>query len=138
MTRLQLSTILRSRIARREHRGAREGAANPMLQFTVCVELRDAKPEHHRILHEEMGKRGFTNTLTSTDGRIVVMPRGGYNFEGDVTRDEVLTRTKAAVKVTTKTAGIVITQVAKRTWSGLNDSCSPVEDLDPAKVHSPA
>lgn len=92
-----------------------------MLQFTISVELYAAKSRDYQGLHEEMTKRGFTNTLTSSDRRTVVMPRGHFNFEGDVTKDEVLARVKSAVEILKHSAGIVVTQVAKRTWSGLID-----------------
>ena len=92
-----------------------------MRHFTISVDLHDVKPQHYQELHPEMTKRGFTNTLTSSDGRTVAMPRGHFSFEGDVTKEEVLARVKTALKVLKRTAGIVVTQSAARPWSGLMD-----------------
>lgn len=130
------TTTFCSRVRGALKRTVPKGAAPLMLQFTISVDLRCAEARLYEELHVEMTKRGFTNLLTSSDHRTVVMPRGHFNFEGDATRDQVLALIRSALKAMKLGAGVVVTQVAARTWSGLDDAArgpdnGQVEDVVP-------
>ena len=67
-----------------------------MSQFTTRVELHDADSADYEELHEEMEKRGFTRTVTSSDGITYQLPTAEYNYEGSAERSDVLREGKSS------------------------------------------
>jgi len=90
-----------------------------MARFTTRVELHYAGDEDYTNLHAAMGAEGFSRLITSDDGATYHLPTAEYNFEGDMTRGEVLEAAKRAAKSTGRDAEILVTESAGRTWSNL-------------------
>jgi hypothetical protein len=90
-----------------------------MARFTVRVELEDAEWKHYNVLYEEMAFHGFTDTIIDTNGNVWKLPDAEYNFVGELNRDEVLSRAKAAAEATRKKFSILVTQSAGRVWHKL-------------------
>ena len=90
-----------------------------MDKFTARVELHDAQERHYDILHAEMGKKGFSRTITSDDGKKFKLPWAEYNLEANWTRDRVLQEAKAAATTTGKEYEILVTEAIARIWFNL-------------------
>lgn len=90
-----------------------------MAKFTVRVELRDADREEYEILYEQMELRGFVDTITDSDGKIYKLPDAEYSYEGNVTREDVLAKAKAAAGMTGTEYSVLVTQSAGRIWFNL-------------------
>lgn len=90
-----------------------------MASFTVRIELEDAEWKHYNMLYEEMAFHGFTDTIIGNNGYVWKLPDAEYNFVGDLTRDEVLSRAKAAADTTRKNFSILVTQSLGRVWHKL-------------------
>ncbi|MFQ6333986.1 hypothetical protein [Methylophilus sp. 3sh_L] len=92
-----------------------------MARFTVRVELHDASWEQYNELHKKMSLQGFTDTIEG-ESKTVQMPPAEYNFEGSVTRQDVLDRAKNAASSVVKKYGVLVTESAGRTWYGLEEA----------------
>jgi hypothetical protein len=90
-----------------------------MASFTTRVELHDAKWSDYTALHEEMEKRGFSRTITSSDGKIYELPPAEYNYVGAVTRDSVHEKAKSAARAVKASFSVLVTEATGRTWSGM-------------------
>jgi hypothetical protein len=90
-----------------------------MSQFTTRVELHDADSSDYEELHEEMEKRGFTRTVTSSDGITYQLPTAEYNYEGSAERSDVLRKAKAAAGAVKESYEVVVTESNGRKWFGL-------------------
>ena len=91
-----------------------------MTKFTTRVELHDADWSEYSSLHAQMHRQGFTNTVTSGDGKLYELPPAEYNYEGTDTRSQVLDKAKAAATAVKKSFAIIVTESAGRTWEGLS------------------
>lgn len=90
-----------------------------MSQFTTRVELHEADSADYEELHEEMEKRGFTRTVTSS-GRITYqLPTAEYDYQGSAGRSEVLRRAKAAAGAVKESYEVLVTKSGGRKWFGL-------------------
>ncbi len=90
-----------------------------MTQFTTRVELHDANWSDYTKLHAQMQAQGFELTVHSDDGVVYELPPAEYNFEGNLTRSQVLGRAKMAAATTNRKYAAIVTQSAGRTWAGL-------------------
>lgn len=90
-----------------------------MARFTVRVQLRDVEEgdSAYETLHEEMGKKGFSRTISSDD-TTYHLPTGSYNYVGERSIDDVLSRAKSAADKTGNESRIIVTE-GTRKWSGL-------------------
>lgn len=61
-----------------------------MAKFTVRVELRDSKDADYDELHEKMKSKGFSRTVRTGSGNVLVLPSAEYSYESN-------TKDKAAV-----------------------------------------
>lgn len=89
-----------------------------MARFTIRIELHDASWEQYTELYERMSLQGFSDTITTENG-VVKMPPAEYNFEGDVTKEEVLEKSKIAASSVVKKYAVLVTESKGRTWYGL-------------------
>ena len=89
-----------------------------MDRFTVRVELHDANWEQYTKLHEKMALQGFTDTIT-TEKVSVQMPPAEYNYEGALTKEQVLEKAKTAAASVVKKYAVLVTESKGRTWFGL-------------------
>lgn len=90
-----------------------------MSSYTVRVELHSGNYSDFISLHSEMEGRGFRRLITSGEGVTYHLPRAEYDISTIRSRSEVLDLAKSSVAVTGKTAEILVTESAGRTWSGL-------------------
>lgn len=90
-----------------------------MAKYTVRIELREAEREDYSVLYEEMEARGFTDTITSSNGVTYQLPDAEYNYEGKATREEVLAMARSAAEETGVEYSVLVTESAGRTWHNL-------------------
>lgn len=90
-----------------------------MPQYTTRVELHDADWSDYTKLHEEMKKRGFSQTITADDGSVYELPPAEYNYEGTANRAEVLDKAKTAARAVKQSYSVLVTETASRTWYNL-------------------
>lgn len=92
-----------------------------MNKFTVRVELHLVVENSARyaILHRAMENRGFSRLIKSGDGATYRLPWAEYNFEGDLSGEQVRELAKQAVAATGKDASILVTQSVQRWWNSL-------------------
>lgn len=90
-----------------------------MAQFTTRVELHNADWNDYIKLHAEMKLRGFAQTIQADDGKSYALPPAEYDYSGAVTRDQVLTKARAAASAVKSANAVIVTEAVARTWQGL-------------------
>jgi len=90
-----------------------------MSDFTTRVELHDAVWSDYVELHKAMAKQGFSQIITSDDGQTYELPPAEYNYSGNATRSQVLEKAKSAAATVKNSFGVLVTESAGRTWTGL-------------------
>lgn len=90
-----------------------------MASFTTRVILHDADDDDYLLLHEKMDEEGFSTIIVSDDGTVYELPPAEYNYEGEITRSDVLAKAKAAAAATKRKSGILVTEAKGRSWTGL-------------------
>ncbi len=90
-----------------------------MTSFITRVELHDAHRDHYVLLHAEMGKEGFRQTIKADNGVFYHLPPAEYEIDGDFTLQQVLDKAKRAAAKTNKTFEVLVTQSAGSMWVGL-------------------
>lgn len=90
-----------------------------MPAFTTRMVLAEAEWEDYEVLYAYMEEQGFTKIVTSGDGVTYKLPDAEYNYVGSVTRDDVMTKAKAAATRTGKNFSVLITESVGRTWFAL-------------------
>ena len=95
-----------------------------MSKYVVRVELHGVTSNSalFLLLHQEMQKRGFTRTILSSEGMLYALPTAEYNYEGEMTGEEVRSAAKAAAALTGRPASILVTEAKARWWSGLQEA----------------
>jgi hypothetical protein len=66
-----------------------------------------------------MAKQGFSRIVTSGDGHKYAMPPTEYNYVGEVNRDSVLSKAKAAAANVKRSFAVLVTESAGRSWERL-------------------
>lgn len=92
-----------------------------MTNFMVRIELHDADDDDYAALHTAMERQGFVRWVQGKVSRDR-LPTAEYNMaDTALERAEVLVRAKKAAKSTKPrpTPWIIVTELAGRTWSGL-------------------
>ena len=69
-----------------------------------------------------MEDEGFSRVIKSSDGTRYHLPTAEYDRRGELTRSEVLDSAGKAAAQTNKKASILVTELAGRTWRGLNSA----------------
>jgi len=90
-----------------------------MASFTTRVELHDANWDDYSKLHEKMRAQGFSQTITSDNGTVYQLPPAEYDYNGVVTRQQVLDKAKAAAAAVKSSYAVLVTESNGRTWWGL-------------------
>jgi hypothetical protein len=90
-----------------------------MPSFTTRVVLNDAEWKHYDELYEYMAAEGFSKTITSDKDTTYKLPDAEYDYNGDITRADVLKKAKSAASNTGKRYSILVTESAGRTWHNL-------------------
>ena len=92
-----------------------------MTQFTTRVELHDATWSDYTELHEQMRKQGFRQTITADGGGTYELPPAEYDYQGAVTKHDVLNKAKAAAAAVKSSYAVLVTESAGRTWYNLKN-----------------
>lgn len=90
-----------------------------MADFTVRVELHGAACEDYDALRVEMEADGFSAEVQGSGGMAYELPAGEYAATGEMTRQQVLTRTKRAADRSGFSYAVLVTESAGRAWWGL-------------------
>lgn len=90
-----------------------------MAIFYARIELHDAEWSDYEVLHEQMRKQGFTQTVTSTDGTVYQLPPATYRIEVGLNKEDVLARAKVAASALNKNRGILVIQSSGAQFSQL-------------------
>lgn len=91
-----------------------------MAQFTVRMVLHGADRSDYETLHENMTQRGFTDEIRdSATGTLCKMPDGEYDYQGNLTPEEVRGKAARAAEATGRQYAVFVTQSAGRAWVGL-------------------
>lgn len=92
-----------------------------MAKFVVRVELYGvfSGSAHYKTLSNAMLRRGFSQTISGSDGREWRLPSAEYSYEGDVTGESVRSNAKNAVAETGLSGAVLVTEAVRRFWSGL-------------------
>jgi hypothetical protein len=90
-----------------------------MADFTVRIELHDAKWNDYEGLHAAMEQQGFTRLITSDEGRKYHMPWAEYNGTGNLTSTQILNIAQTAANSTGKKNAVLVTEAKSRAWAGL-------------------
>ena len=91
-----------------------------MAAFTVRVVLYKADLEDYEELYEYMNSEGFDKTITSDDGVTFQLPDAEYNYQGNISRSDVLEKAKIAARKTQKNYSVLVTESNGRSWYNLN------------------
>jgi hypothetical protein len=90
-----------------------------MSRYTTRVELHAGTSEDYETLHAAMEGKGFSRTITASDGVAYYLPTAEYNYDGTLTRDEVFEAAKRAAAQTGNSYAVLVTESAGRSWVGL-------------------
>ena len=93
-----------------------------MAQFTVRVELHDAKWEDYERLHAEMEAKGFSRLIKADSGKTYHLPWAEYDGAGNLTISQVRDIARAAADSTGKRNAILVTESSGRSWIGLEEA----------------
>ncbi len=96
-------------------------SSNKMANYSVRVEINGGgSRDEYLSLYEAMAKEGFIRTIASAD-KTYRLPAGEYNLENSfMDKLGVLAAAKKSVGSIGKTAEILVTESAGRTWDGLD------------------
>ena len=89
-----------------------------MANFTTRVELHDAVRGDYNTLHERMARQGFSRTIVGDSTRYQ-LPTAEYNLSGQLTKQQVLNKAKAAAGSVKSSYEVLVTKSNGRTWYGL-------------------
>ena len=89
-----------------------------MGRFTVRVELHNANAKDYENLHAQMGANGFSRTIASDGGNSYHLPWTGYNYEGNLSGNQVLEAAKSAASRAHNDFAVLVTESAK-CWHNL-------------------
>ena len=93
-----------------------------MAQFTVRIELHDARWDDYSALHAVMEQAGFTRLIQGNNGRTYHLPWVEYNGMGNLSCVEVRDRAQLLANQTGKKNDVLVTEAVNRAWSGLQVS----------------
>lgn len=88
-----------------------------MIRYTVRIELHDANLEQYTKLDEKMFQQGFTYSITTGKGPEQTPPVE-YNFDGIVTKKQVLQKAKTVAASIVNKYAVLVTNSNGRTWYG--------------------
>jgi hypothetical protein len=93
-----------------------------MAQFTVRVELHEARWEDYESLHAEMEGKGFSRLIKGDNGKTYHLPWAEYDGGGNLTNSEVRDIARTAANSTGKRNAILVTESNGRSWVGLEEA----------------
>jgi hypothetical protein len=91
--------------------------------FITRIELHDAGERDYNRLHAAMLDEGFSRQIEGENGKTYHLPTAEYHRQGDdLTAKDVLEEAKRAARATNCDYGLIVTQAARSTWSGLPEA----------------
>jgi hypothetical protein len=90
-----------------------------MAQFTVRIELHDARWDDYTALHSAMEQIGFTRHIRGDNGRTYRLPWAEYNGFGNLSCVQVRNIAQEVANQTGKKNSVLVTEAVSRAWSGL-------------------
>jgi len=93
-----------------------------MAQFTVRVELHDAKWEDYERLHAEMEGKGFSRLIKADNGKTYHLPWAEYDGIGNLTNSQVRDIARAAANSIGRRNAVLVTESNGRSWVGLEEA----------------
>jgi len=93
-----------------------------MSQFTVRVELHEAKWEDYERLHAEMEGKGFSRLIKGDNGKTYHLPWAEYDGTGNLTNSQVRDIARTAANSTGKRNAILVTEANSCSWIGLEEA----------------
>lgn len=91
-----------------------------MPSYTVRIELHDASLEDRAALQRAMEEQGFKGTISSSLGGVCRLPSDEYDYDGPVTRANVLRMACEAARRLGRMFSVLVTESAGRTWYNLD------------------
>ena len=92
-----------------------------MPRFTVRLEMHSTPLDEYKQIHEDMRNEGFSKEISASNGRVFALPKGEYNFEGDVSIKDVLNIVKKVAEKSGRRFEVLVTQSNFRIWYGLGE-----------------
>lgn len=90
------------------------------MSFVIRIELNDSTLSDFTILHQAMSSMGFSQKISSDDGKEYHLPRATYlGKTSSHTKSQILELAKKAVAQTGKTSEIFVAEYSGATWVGL-------------------
>lgn len=94
-----------------------------MAKFIIRVELHDANSNDYDTLHDAMYDVSIYRVIEdTTTGKYYALPRGQYHYVGTIdNRQAMLDLAKIAVRKTSRSFEIVVTESNGSLWDGLDE-----------------
>jgi hypothetical protein len=90
-----------------------------MASFTTRVELHNANSVDYTDLHSKMEAQGFSRSIKSDQGATYHLPTAEYDYVGNVTREQVLEKAKAAASKVKSSYAVLVSEATARVWHNL-------------------
>ena len=90
-----------------------------MPSIFIYLDLNEATPQEDSALVVKMEEAGFSTTIVGSNNIKYRLPRGAYNFTGELKVDEVFDRTKRIAMSVRKRYTVFVTEASGSTWAGL-------------------
>jgi hypothetical protein len=91
-----------------------------MASIFIYLDLNESTPEEDSALVVKMEEAGFLTMIVGSNNIKYRLPRGAYNYTGDLKVDEVFDRTKRIAMSVRKRYTVFITEASGSTWAGLD------------------
>lgn len=94
-----------------------------MARFTVRVELRDSEDADYDELHNLMEAKGFSRTITTTQGNTYCLPSAEYIYSSnDKNKEDVADLAESVASNVKKNPRILVTESNGRYVKNLDDA----------------
>jgi hypothetical protein len=92
-----------------------------MANFIARVELHKANGDDYEELHANMAAKGYSRTITGSDGKTYQLPTGTYVVRStNVNQATALQAAKEAASATGRNYSIIVADWSDATWGGLS------------------
>ena len=91
-----------------------------MSKFITRVELHNAEGGDYVTLHQAMESAGFTRTIRGDNGVLYHLPWAEYYCDVNGTAEAVLEAAKNAVAQTRRFGGVLVSELVRAVWNGLD------------------
>ena len=92
----------------------------PMPTFLIHFSLLDASPDDEKSLDANLVELGFSRNIISSNKLMYRLPPCSYHYSGELTKDQLMDRTKRIALRQRKSHCIVVTETVASAWVGLD------------------